>query len=148
MIDRSFCADNRREREHLRSLVERLSNSDMARPCGDGWTVSAQLAHLAFLDWLWLRKFDDWERTGTVKLPENSGEWWDAMIVGMLPWWRNLDFKGVRRDVVNAAEAIDARVETLSETILGQIMELRPRTAIRALHRQDHLAEIDRALAT
>ncbi len=146
MIDRSFVADNRRERERIKALVANLSDANMARPCGDGWTVSAQLAHLAFLDWLWLGKFEDWERTGIVRLPENSADWWDAMIAGLLPWWLNLDYDRVRLDVVQAAEAIDRKIETLSESVLAQILEQRPRTAIRALHRIAHLAEIDQVV--
>jgi hypothetical protein len=65
-----------------------------------------------------------------------------------LSWWRNLDFDGVRRGVVSAADAVDAKIETLSENVLAQIVELRPRTAIRAFHRQAHLVESEGALGT
>jgi hypothetical protein len=151
--DRSFVVENQAARERLRSFVGKLTDADMARPLGDGWTVSAALAHLAFWDQRWVEKFREWERTGTVRIPFatwHTGEGppvdVDAMNDALLPWWRAREFPEVRRDVVAAAEAVDQAVERLSDPILEQLLSLRPRTAIRAVHRQEHLAQIERAL--
>jgi uncharacterized damage-inducible protein DinB len=146
MPNRSFLAENRQERERIQSLVERLTDVDMARPLSGGWTVSAALSHLAFTDRLWLEKFGEWERTGTVRLPDIDQRRWDAMIDALLPWWLARDFVESRREVVAAAEAVDQKIETLSDIVLEQILALRPRTAIRAMHRRAHLAEIESIL--
>jgi hypothetical protein len=154
MVDRSFAAENRGERERLASLVAKFTDADMARPIGDGWTVSALLAHLAFWDRLWLEKFEEWERTGTVRIPlvgYHSGQGppvqYDALNDAMLPWWLARDFSAVRRDVVTTATAVDRAVESLPDSVLEQILTTRPRTVIRAVHRRDHLAAIEHALA-
>lgn len=153
MPDRSFVSENRLARERLRSLVEKLTDTDMARPLGNGWTVSVALAHLAFWDQRWLEKFQEWVRTGTVRIPFvkwHTGEGppvdANAVIDAMLPWWRAREYPEVRHDVVTAAEAVDRVVESLSDPVLEQILAMRPRTVLRAVHRQEHLAQIERAL--
>ena len=49
-VDRSFVAENSRQRDRLKALVGRLSDGDLRRPLGEGWTVSTALAHMAFWD--------------------------------------------------------------------------------------------------
>jgi hypothetical protein len=153
MPDRSFVVENREEREHLQSLVAKLSDADMAKPIGSGWTVSAALAHLAFWDRLWVQKSQEWARTGTVRLP--FVEWhtgqgptvdFDAVNDAMLPWWLAREFTEVRQDVVSAAGEMDQVAESLSDIVLEQILATRPRRVIRAVHRREHLAEIERGL--
>lgn len=78
-MEGSFIAQNSAERERLNALVARLSDEELRRPIGHGWTVSVALAHLAY-----------WDR---------------------------------------------------------KAMALRPRVLIRALHRKEHLDEIEQALA-
>lgn len=153
MPDRSFVVENRVARERLRSLVEKLTDVDMAQPLGDGWTVSAALAHLAFWDQRWVEKFREWERTGTVRIPfvtwqTGGGPSVDisALNNAMLPWWLARESAEVRHDVVAAAEAVDQVVESLSDPVLEQLLAMRPRTVARAVHRQEHLAHIERAL--
>lgn len=147
MEDRSFVIENRVERERIRTLVAKLTDADMARELGDGSTVSALLAHVAFWDRMWLQKFEAWERTGTVRARQGGPPFRvDALNDAMLPWWLAMEIDEVRHEVVAAAEAVDRKVESLSDQVLEQILTTRPRTVIRAVHRRDHLAEIERAL--
>ena len=73
-MDRSYVAENDAARERLRALVARSTDDDLACPLGQHWTVSVGLAHLAFWDRLWLAKFEEWERTGGVKMPPADTE--------------------------------------------------------------------------
>ena len=147
MEDRSFVIENRVERERIPSLVAELTDADMAEELGNGWTVSALLAHVAFWDRMWLQKFEAWERTGTVRARQGGPPFRvDALNDAMLPWWLSMEIDEVRHEVVAAAEAVDRKVESLSDQVLEQILTTRPRTVIRAVHRRDHLAEIERAL--
>ena len=153
MPDRSFVAENHKARERLRSVVEKLTDEDGRQPLGDGWTVSAALSHLAFWDQRWAEKFREWERTGAIRIPlptwhagEGPAVDVDAVNDAMIPWWRAREFQEVREDVVTAAEAVDCAVEALSDQVLEQILELRPRTVFRGVHRQEHIAQIERGL--
>jgi uncharacterized damage-inducible protein DinB len=49
-MDRAYITRNAAQRERLHTLVERLSDEDLARALTGGWTVAVLLAHLAFCD--------------------------------------------------------------------------------------------------
>jgi DinB superfamily len=48
--DRSYIAENDRERLRLESLAARLDEAGLSRAMPGGWTVAGVLAHLAFWD--------------------------------------------------------------------------------------------------
>src|SRR5206468_11078435 len=50
------------ERERLRALVARASDTDLAKPLPAGWTVAGVLGHLAFWDQRVLALLEAWER--------------------------------------------------------------------------------------
>jgi hypothetical protein len=49
--------------------------------------------------------------------------------------------------VIVAAEAVDRKAETLPAPIIEAILAARPRSLMRAVHRRQHLDQIERALA-
>jgi hypothetical protein len=49
--------------------------------------------------------------------------------------------------VVAAAEAVGRTAETLPAPIIEAMLAVRPRSLTRAIHRRQHLDEIERALA-
>jgi hypothetical protein len=145
MAARHFVGENIAERQRLHALVARLTDVDMGRPLGDGWTVAAGLCHLAFWDRLcWLGKFDEWDRAGAVALSRLPDA--DRINDAMLPWWLAVSYDQTRHEVVAADEAIDSRVETVADAVVEQILALRPRTIVRAVHRREHLDQIERLL--
>jgi hypothetical protein len=91
-------------------------------------------------------KFDEWDRAGAVALsglPEA-----DRINDAMLPWWLAVSCDQTRHEAVAAAEAIDSRVETVSDAVVEQILALRPRTIVCAVHRREHLDQIEHVLGT
>jgi Mycothiol maleylpyruvate isomerase N-terminal domain len=145
-MDRSYIAENNAERARLQALVARLTDADMARPMSEEWTVGIGLLHLAFWDRLSLSKFEEWERTGKVDIPPMR-DIVDGINNAMLPWWRTVAPAQVRHEVVAAAEAVDRKAETLPVPIIAAILAARPRSLTRAVHRRQHLDQIERALA-
>jgi uncharacterized damage-inducible protein DinB len=145
-MDRSYVTENDAERARLKAFVTRLTDDEMARSMGHGWTVGVGLMHLAFWDRLWLAKFEEWERTGVVKIPPVR-DFVHGINDGMLPWWRTIAPAQVKHEVIVAAEAADSKAESLPETLVEAILSVRPRTLIRAIHRRHHLDQIERALA-
>ena len=95
------------------------------------------LAHLAFVDRLWLAKFEEWERTGVVEMPP-GGLFIHGINEAMLPWWRTMAPVQVKLEVVAAAEAADSKAESLPATLVEAILSVRPRTLIRSVHRRAH----------
>jgi hypothetical protein len=110
------------------------------------WTLGVGLMHLAFWDGLSLSKFEEWERTGTVQIPPMR-DMVDGINQAMLPWWRTIAPAQIRHAVVAAAEAVDHKAERLPAAIVEAIQAVRPRSLTRAIHRRQHLDQIERALA-
>ena len=144
-MDRSYVAENEAERARLKAVVGRLTDADMARAMSEDWTIGVGLMHLAFWDGLSLAKFEEWERTGTVQIPPMR-DMVDGINHAMLPWWRTIAPAQVRHAVVAAAEAVDRKAETLPAPIIEAILVVRPRSLTRAIHRRQHLDQIERAL--
>ena len=149
-VDRSYVAENDAERERLRTLLLRLSDRDLELPMEAGWTVAGVLAHLAFLG------------------PAHRGAARSVGAAGRLvdTSYRRRARRGLdqRRDeaalpgprppaaaelALSVAETVDRRVALVSEAILeanargGPVLNWR-----RAVHRREHLDEIESALRT
>jgi hypothetical protein len=145
-MDRSYVAENEAERARLKAVVARLTDADMARAMSAQWTVGVGLMHLALWDRLSLSKFEEWERTGEVQIPPLR-DMVDGINHAMLPWWRTIAPAQVRHEVIAAAEAVDRKAEALPAPIVEAILAARPRSLARAIHRRQHLDQIERALA-
>jgi hypothetical protein len=145
-MDRSYVTENEAERARLQAIVAQLTDADLARAMSEDWTIGVGLMHLAFWDGLSLSKFEEWERTGEVQIPPMR-EMVDGINHAMLPWWRTIAPAQVKHAVVAAAEAVDRKAETLPAPIIEAILALRPRSLTRAIHRRQHLDQIERALA-
>jgi hypothetical protein len=146
IMDRSYVTDNNAERARLQAVVDRLTDADLARPMSKDWTVGVGLMHLAFWDGLSLSKFEEWERTGEVQVPPMR-DMVDGINQAMLPWWRTIAPAQIRHAVVAAAEGVDRKAETLPAPIIEAVLAVRPRSLTRAVHRRQHLDQIERALA-
>ncbi|HOG47090.1 MAG TPA: DinB family protein [Anaerolineae bacterium] len=143
-MDRLSCiAENDASRVELRALTARLSDADLARPIGHGWTVSSTLAHLAFWDQRNLATLREWQQSGVRVVPIDP----DPINDAMLPQWLAMPPREALAEAFAAAQAVDRLVADLSDELIEAILAQRPRTVIRAMHRRQHLGEIERALA-
>jgi uncharacterized damage-inducible protein DinB len=144
-MDRSYVTENAAEQARLKAIVARLSDDELAHPISPTWTVGVGLAHLAFVDRLWMAKFEEWERTGVVEMP--PGGLFNGINAAMLPWWRATAPAQVKHEVMAAAEAVDRKAENLPAPLVEAILAVRPRALLRAAHRRAHLDTIERTLA-
>src|SRR2546428_12638200 len=69
IVDRSYVAENDGQRERLRALVARLSDGELGRLLGAGWTIASVLGHLAFWDQRILVLLERWQREGPAAVP-------------------------------------------------------------------------------
>lgn len=144
MIDRSHDTRNTATRERLRVLVDRLDDTDLARPLGEGWSVAVALAHLAAWDRGVLATLDAWQPTGFW--PPFAGA--EAMNAIGLPSWQTTPHRAAAQQAVEAAEEVDARIRALPDAATAIILRENPRLLDRSNHRRAHLDEIEHALAT
>jgi hypothetical protein len=141
-LDRSFIELNRASTERIRALVKRLTDEEMLHPVGAHWTVAIALAHLAFWDRRAMYVLDMTERDGKLFIPEI-----DIFVNDLsLPLWAAIPPRAAARIAIETAEAVDKRLEDFPPALLEQIYAYNKRWVVRALHRGEHLDEVDAAL--
>ena len=121
--------------ERLARVVARLSDADLARDLGAGWTVTTALGHLAF--------WDRQERLALAAWPDRVSTG-DEVNAALEPLLTALEPRTAARLAVESARDLDGELEALSEAThaeivgggFGYIVE-------RAPHRMEHLAQIE-----
>jgi hypothetical protein len=142
-INRGFVELNRASTERIRHLVTHLTDEQMLQRVGEHWTVAIALVHLAFWDRRVLYVLDGTERDGRLFIPEEV----DIVVNDLsLPLWAAIPPATAGQIALETAEALDARLERFSPELLEEVHARYPRWIIRALHRNEHLDEIDAAL--
>jgi DinB superfamily len=144
--DRSYIAENDRERGRLEALAGRLDDAALSRAMPAGWTVAGVLAHLAFWDQRILVLIELLERGAPVPLDDEEDVAWinDAAK----PLQLALPPRRAATLAVETARATDQAVATLSEELLARNAAAgSPINLVRAGHRREHLDEIEQVLA-
>ena len=144
--DRSHDAETDAERERLRALIARLSDTELSRPMPAGWTVSGVLAHVGFWDARAIYWLDKWARgvAPTPYEPENT----EAVNDSAKPLCLALPPRAAAMLALKLAEEADGKVKALSDGMLAKIRATGgpPFNLSRAIHRKEHLDEIESAL--
>jgi hypothetical protein len=141
-MDRSFSEQNRASTRRIRDLAGRLSDEEMLHPVGEHWTVAIALAHLAFWDRRVLHVLDQSERDGKLFIPQI-----DIFVNDLsLPLWAAIPPREAARIAIETAETLDQRLENYPPELLEEIYTYNKRWVVRAMHRGEHLDEVDAAL--
>ncbi len=145
-IDRGYIEHNDAERARLKAFVAKASDSDLARAMPAHWTVAGVLAHLAFWDQRILTLLDQWETQNIIPRIEIAGDV-DWINDAAKPMFLALPPRKAAELAVAIAEAVDARVAKLSDdAITRNVAAGSPLNLDRAVHRGEHLDEIEHAL--
>jgi hypothetical protein len=142
---RSYIADNDRERERLRALVEGLDDDGLATPVNEYWTVAGVLGHIAFWDiraMLLADKVDRGEPFG----PEDAEPEGDWLNDATRPLIHAIQPRDAAQLALRIAEQTDARVAGLPLDRLAPRDPDSPLSAARGDHRGEHLDEVEAAL--
>ena len=141
-LDQSFVEQNRASTERIRALAASLSDAEMQRPVGEHWTVAIALAHIAFWDRRVMYVLDMTERDGKLFIPEI-----DIFVNDLsLPLWAAIPPREAARIAIETAETLDRRLEAFPPALLEEMYTYNKRWVVRALHRGEHLDEVDAAL--
>ncbi len=141
-LDRSFVQLNRASTERIRNLTKRLTEKDLQHPMPDDWTVTIALAHLAFWDRRILYALDMTEREGRLVTPQIETFVNDIA----LPFMAAIPPASAARLALETAQTLDKRLETFREDRLEELHAYNKRWVVRALHRGEHLDDVDKAL--
>jgi len=141
-LDPTYIEQNRASTERIRALIARLSDEEMQTKVGEHWTVSVALAHLAWWDRRVMYVLDMTEKDNKLFIPEI-----DIFVNDLsLPLWAVIPPRDAARICIETSETLDKRLEEYSRELLEEIYNYNKRWVIRALHRNEHLDEVDAAL--
>jgi hypothetical protein len=135
--------DNDDSRRRLADLATRLSEEDLRRDLGRGWTVSAALAHVAFWDRSCLAWWDRWDRDASVE--DYPDALVDVVNAAGLPDWRALPPAAAVGLALAAAEEVDARVAALPDAAVAHAEATKPPVPDRAVRPPQRPPRRDRA---
>ena len=135
---------NRKGLERLRRLRS-LSDAELAKDAGDGWTVSTVLGHMAFFDRMLPQRWDIYEKDGAFV--EMIPKHFDLINDAGAPDWSALQPRAAVAKCIEAAEGAAARIAALPEKAVAVALETN-RLALfdRALHWNPHLDQIGKAI--
>lgn len=141
-----FMEENAKSRQRLETLVQDMSDEDLARTTPYGWTVSALLAHLAFWDQRVLVLLRRWERQGVDPSPIDP----DAVNDALMPLCLALEPRSAVALCLSSAKAVDAEIESVGADMVYAIQASAGAQfrLSRAIHRTGHLDDIERLLTT
>ena len=139
-MERPFVVENAKERERLRSLVERLTDKELSLPLGNGWTIAVALAHLSFWDQRILFLMRKWKKSGV----EPSSVDIDVTNDSLLSLWLAIPPRKAANLAISSAEAIDRELEEASSDFITEIEGLGEKFRLyRSIHRKLHLDQIE-----
>lgn len=145
--ERSYIAENTRQRERMRALVERLGEEELRAPVNEYWTVAAVLGHIAFWDARMLSLAGKLEHGVPFSPSDTEPEDVDWINDATRPLIHAIPPREAARLALRIAEETDARVATLPVERLWPHDPQSPLYALRAAHRGEHLDDIESSLA-
>jgi DinB superfamily len=146
--DRPYVEENKRERERLRALVERLGEDELGIPVNEHWTVAAVLGHIAFWDGRALALAEKLERGEPFSPSDDEPEDVDWINDASRPLIHAIPPVDLARLALRIAEETDARMATLPVDRVSPGDPDSPINALRASHRGEHLDDVETALKT
>jgi hypothetical protein len=144
-MDADLLVENELTRDRLATLAGRLSDDDLARDLGEGWTVAVALAHMAFWDEraaLLLERYA--EGTPQHHIPD----WYEDLLNQTLePQWRALSPRAAAEGAVAAAEHVTQVLRGLEDDLCARLEAHEEGYLVRRFnHRQEHINQIEAAL--
>jgi hypothetical protein len=139
-----YVQQNAAARQRLFAQTAHLSDADLNRRLENGWTVANLLAHLAFWDQYCLASLNAWERTGVGASPGNVHAINEAVrCLGLA-----IPPQVIVQLARDAADAVDRKLEEIPPEFAAAIESGgHVRMLHRALHRNEHLDQMERGLA-
>ncbi len=128
----------------LRRLTS-LSDAELAKDAGDGWTVSTVLAHMAFFDRMLPLRWDIYEKDGVFA--EMTPKHFDLINDVGARDWSALPRRATVTSCIEAAEGAVARIDALPEKAVVVALDTERMALLdRTLHWRPHLDQIKHAI--
>jgi hypothetical protein len=148
--ERPYVAENARELQRMRSIVERLGDEDLGRAVNESWTVAGVLGHIAFWDGRALALADKLVRGAPFTASDDEPEDVDWINDASRPLIHAIAPRAAADLALRIAEQTDRQLAELPPELAARawpLAEDSPLNLSRAGHRGEHLDEIEGALS-
>ncbi|HSL12349.1 MAG TPA: DinB family protein [Actinomycetota bacterium] len=139
-------AENDRERDRMRRLIERLEEEQLRASVNEYWNVAGVLGHIAFWDARVLSLIGKLERGVPFSPTDTEPEDVDWINDASRPLIHAIAPEASVHLALQIAENTDAAVAALPRERMHPFDPESPIYAVRASHRGEHLDEIEAAL--
>lgn len=140
--ENDFAEHNRKATRRVIALCQNMSDADLLKPIRDSWTIAVALAHLAFWDQRVIHVIDLAEKNGKLFAPTFD----DQLNEIVLPFLAAIPAREAVRITIHTAEMLDAKLEQCPVGLIEEMLAVNSRLVFRAIHRNEHLDEIELAL--
>ena len=145
-MERPYVEENRRELERMRTLVARLDDETLRSRVNEHWTVAGVLGHIAFWDGRALALGLKLQRAVPFSPSDAEPEDVDWINDATRPLIHAIDPGETARLALEIAEETDRLVATLPSDRMWPEDPNSPINAVRAVHRGEHLDDIEAAV--
>ena len=141
-LDPNYTHLNRESTNRIKKLAANLTDQAMQTRVGEHWTVAIALVHLAFWDRRVLATLESTEKNKKLSVVEV-----DTVVNDLsLPIWETVPAEEAIRLAIETANELDNQLENFPKDLLEEIYNHNKRLVLRALHRNEHLDEVEEAL--
>jgi hypothetical protein len=134
---------NEEQRRRLVALGAKLTAPQWAARLANGWTVAALFGHLGFWDRVTLALIERYEREGVVPVKSD----FNTLNAVLATLFERMSPGQCHAWAVEAADALDARIEALAPALVAEIIEKDGERRIhRHIHRRNHLDQVEALL--
>lgn len=141
-FDPNYTQLNRESTERIKKIISNLTEEQFQTRVGEHWTVAIALVHLAFWDRRVLATLEKTTKNGKLSVVEIETVVNDVS----LPIWETVPAKEAVKLAIETAEELDNQLENFPKDLLEEMYEHNKRLVVRALHRNEHLDEVEAAL--
>jgi hypothetical protein len=141
-FDPNYTQLNRESTERIKKIISNLTEEQFQTRVGEHWTVAIALVHLAFWDRRVLATLEKTTKNGKLSVVEIETVVNDVS----LPIWETVPAKEAVKLAIETAEELDNQLENFPKDLLEEMYEHNKRLVVRALHRNEHLDEVEVAL--
>ena len=143
-MSNSYVDENADSRGRLAAFIQRLTDEELIHPMEAGWTVSGILAHIAFWDQRAVVLLRKWKQDGIAPSPIDT----DIVNEATRKLCLSIPPDIAVQLVLTSALEIDREIEQLDAEALSEVETTGKTVRLnRALHRGEHVAQIERVLA-
>lgn len=141
-LDPNYNQLNRESTTRIKKLASSLTDEKFQTRVGEHWTVAIALVHLAFWDRRVLATLEETAKNKKLSVIEVETVVNDLS----LPIWETVPAQEAVKLAIETAEELDSQLENFPKDLLEEMYNHNKRLVVRALHRNEHLDEVEEAL--